>query len=148
MKPLLPILLSLIILVACNDDKEEVRMNNNGALIIIDFIDNYPGIFWISNWSKDEHYPNGFRYKIVSSVNKNTDSAILVVIIEESDGLKTEMTRMEADTSSLKKVGQVFVDGLADEYGLNFQEQDYTHVDTEEMFVIETTKNGWNSSDG
>ena len=116
-------------------------------LITINFKETFPGIYWISKWSTDESYPDGYRYKLLSNVNRETGLAELVVVIEETGGLKTEMSRLEVEVSALERVGQVFVDGLEDDFGLDFEMQDYTHINTADEYEAEIYKNGWHAYD-
>jgi hypothetical protein len=120
---------------------------NLDPLITINFKETFPGIYWISNWSVDESYPDGYRYKILSNVNKESGMADLVVVIEEKDGTKTEMSRLEVEASSLERIGKVFVDGLEKDFGLDFHMQDYTHIETADEYESEIYKNGWRPYD-
>jgi len=128
-------------------ERMSIMGENLNPLITMNFTETFPGIYWISDWSVDETYPNGYRYKILSSVNEDSGLADLVVIIEEKDGSKTEMKRLEVSASALERTGKIFVDGLEEEFGLDFQAQDYRHVRTAEEFESETRKNGWRADD-
>ena len=122
--------------------REKIFMTEN-ALITIDFETSFPGMFWISNWSKDESYPNGYRYKLLSSVSEIQQFAELVVVIEEPDGNKTEMSRMDLKLPILKSVGDDFVKELSEEYNLDFEFQDLTEATTPQIFESKITKLGW-----
>jgi hypothetical protein len=107
---------------------------SEGALVSLDFESSYPYKFWVSSWSADESYPGGFRYKLLSSYNPETEIVDLVLLLEEKNGDKTEMTRLEAKLNKADRVAQIFVDGLCESYQLDFEEQDYSSARTLEHF--------------
>lgn len=112
-------------------------------LIKIDFLNTFPGKYWMSNWSKDEKYPNGYRYKLLSSINHQKDIAELVVVIEERDRSKTEMARMDVALSSLNRIAATFTNRLSDSYALDFDFQDYSTITTAEEFEKLIFQAGW-----
>jgi hypothetical protein len=103
------------------------------AFLRFDFESWYPYKFWVSSWSSDESYPEGFRYKILSGVNSETNAVKLVLLLEEANGDKTEMKRLEADLKKADGVAKIFVDGLSESYELDFEEQDYSEANSKEQ---------------
>lgn len=91
------------------------------ALISIDFQDTFPHKFWISTWSKDESYPMGFRYKLLSARDNRSDYVELVIVLEEPDGCKTEMKRMDIKISAFDDIAWRFVRGFEETYEMEFQ---------------------------
>jgi len=104
------------------------------ALISFDFRDTFPHKFWISTWSKDDSYPMGFRYKLLSVRDNRSDYIELVVALEEHGGYKTEMKRMDVKISSFDDVAWGFVRGFEKTYGIEFQAQDFSEVKTKEEY--------------
>jgi hypothetical protein len=109
---------------------------SEGAFIRLDFRSSYPYKFWISDWNADESYPNGFRYKLLSSYSPETGLVELVLLLEEKNGDKTEMSRRHASLDEADAVAQVFVDGLSESYRIDFEEQDYSGAKTDKDFEI------------
>ena len=112
-------------------------------LVTIDFQDNFPHKFWISNWSRDESYPNGFRYKILSVRNRQTDYIEFLVVLEERSGYKTEMHHADVRSQAFPRISEIFVEGLRDEHNLDFQEQDFSETKTSEEFDVAIKAFGW-----
>jgi hypothetical protein len=114
------------------------------AIITLDFVTLFPHKSWISNWSKDEHYPEGFRYKLMSVRNEASGQFEFVVVIEEPGERKTEMTRLTvAPESALERTARTFVKGLADDYHLEFEEQDFSGIRSEKEFERRSAAIGW-----
>lgn len=113
------------------------------ALIKIDFVRTFPDKYWISDWSRDESYPDGYRYKILSNLDRDTNLSELVVVIEEPNGDKTEMTRMDVKKDALERVANTFVTGLSEDFGLEFEFQDYSSIETAEEFEKAIFEAGW-----
>jgi len=107
---------------------------SEGAFISLDFKSWYPYKLWVSFWSADESYPDGFRYKLLSSYNPETETVDLVLLLEEKNGEKTEMKHLEASIEKADGVARVFVNGLSESYELVFEEQDYSKAKTAEDF--------------
>ena len=111
--------------------------------ISYDFDDVYPHKIWVSSWNRDDQYPDGFRYKILSARHETAKRVELVVILEEPGGTKTEMKRMESGLSDFDRVAQVFLDGLADSYDLDFDFFDFSRCRTAQQFEEEVSAIGW-----
>src|SRR5262245_38724075 len=104
------------------------------ALISIDFRDTFPHKFWISTWSKDDSYPMGFRYKLLSVRDNRSDYIELIIVLEEPGGYKTEMKRIDVKISTFDDVAWGFVRGFEETYGIEFQAQDFSEVKTKEEY--------------
>ena len=111
----------------------------------LDFARFFPHKFWISDWGEDEAYPDGFRYKILSARDEEHGLVELVLLLEEWGGTKQEMHRVQVKLAALDGYARVFWQGLEREHGIEFEEQDFTHVRTEEEFDRAIAKYGWSS---
>jgi hypothetical protein len=119
---------------------------STAAIVTIDFRTRFPHKYWVSSWSKDEQYPQGFRYKLLS-VRPEPDGLIeLVVVLEEASGAKTEMKRLDVSPSALDRTAATFTEGLGEEYDIEFTELDLTKVRTEREFERRVKEAGWNSA--
>ena len=115
------------------------------AFVTLDFIRRFPHRFWITDWSSDEHYPAGYRYKILSSREEPDGPMEFVVLLEERSGQKTEMKRLSISPLSFDHTADVFVSGLADSYDLKFELVDCTAARSEDQFERIVTAAGWHS---
>lgn len=115
------------------------------ALVSIDFTTRFPHKYWVSSWSKDEQYPQGFRYKLLSVRPEPAGLIELVVVLEEASGAKTEMSRLDVSSSALDRTAITFTDGLSEEYKIEFTELDLTKVRTELEFERRVKAAGWHS---
>ena len=116
------------------------------GFVSIDFRTRFPHKYWVSSWAKDEQYPEGFRYKLLS-VRPEPDGLIeLVVVLEEASGVKSEMNRMDVSPSALDRTAAIFTDGLAEEYKIEFTELDLTKVRTESEFERRVKAAGWHGT--
>lgn len=117
------------------------------GIVVINFETTFPHKFWVSSWSNDDQYPDGFRYKLLSVRSEPDNQIELVLLLEEPSGDKSEMTRMDVAASAFDRTAATFIDGLADEYGLEFDEVDATHTRSLSEFEGVVIKAGWQVSD-
>ena len=120
--------------------------DSTDAFVSIDFQKLFPHKYWVSSWSSDEQYPAGFRYKLLSVRPEPEGLIVLVVILEEKSGAKTEMNRLSVSPSALDRTATIFVDGLSDEYNIEFSELDLTKVRSESEFERIVQAAGWSSA--
>ena len=113
------------------------------AIISIDFKDTFPHMFWISTWSKDESYPSGFRYKILSARNNRSGVIELVIVIEEPGGYKTELSRYDVKPRAFDAIAEKFVKRLEESYKIEFEKQDLSAAATFEEYDKLVTELGW-----
>jgi hypothetical protein len=132
---------------AAADGSPELQSGPEGAFTTLDFARYFPHKCWISDWSKDKSYPDGFRYKILATRDARDDTVELVVLLQVTDGAKEEMSRMVVSTARADGVVKAFCDGLAKEHGLDFEEQDFTEATTEVEFEERAARYGWASED-
>ena len=113
------------------------------GVVVVDFASHFPHKFWISTWAKDEQYPEGFRYKLLS-VRPATEGLIeFVVLLEQSSGEKSEMTRLDISPSAFDRTANTFISGLAEEYEIEFEELDCSKIETEHQFCNVVRAAGW-----
>ena len=121
-------------------------MNNDHTsdpLTTLDFATRYPHKYWISDWSKDETYPDGFRYKLLSMRPDPGDFIELLLVLEQSGGEKTVMKHLDVAPSAFDRTAQTFVEGLAEAYGLDFELLDLSAIRTSEEFGRVVAEAGW-----
>jgi hypothetical protein len=118
------------------------------AFIKLDFVRFFPQKIWVSDWGRDATYPDGFRYKILSVRDEKKGVVELVLLLEQDDGSKEEMHRVQLKpVKQVDKYARTFLDGLEEEHGIEFEEQDLSDVRTEEEFERAIAQYGWSSSD-
>jgi hypothetical protein len=113
------------------------------ALVSFDFRQSFPHKYWISTWAKDESYPKGFRYKLLTVHNEQENMIEMVLVLEEPGGLKDEMKRMKVSPSAVDRTCAIFTDGLAEEHGVQFDELDLSTVRSAKEFEQRVTEAGW-----
>ncbi len=140
--------LCLVVSVSCSSRKEDdvserEKEETPEALVSVDFNATFPHKYWISDWSKDQSYPKGFRYKLLTVHHEEDDMIEMVVVLEQPGGLKDEMERMKISSSAAARTCAIFVDGLAKEYGIEFEELDLSAVRSAQDFERSITDAGW-----
>lgn len=117
------------------------------GFVKIDFARHFPHKFWISDWSEDDTYPDGFRYKLLGVRDEKKQVVELVLLLEEKCGDKQEMHRAQVKLPAADGYARVFVDGLQEEHDLDFEEQDFTAVLTTEEFERAVAAYGWSGAE-
>lgn len=112
-------------------------------LTTLDFVTRYPHKYWISDWTKDEAYPDGFRYKLLSVRPEPEEFIELLLVLEQPGGLKTVMEHLDVSPSRFDRTAQTFVEGLTEAYGLGFELLDLSATRTFEDFERVVTQAGW-----
>ena len=121
-------------------------MNNSDVgpgLINYDFERFFPHKSWVSNWTTDETYPDGYCYKILSVRDEVDRNVELILVRSFRDGTKEELHRARVRVCDVDNAAGIFSRGLADKYGLDFEEQDYMTARSLEEFRVLTQKYGW-----
>ncbi len=114
-----------------------------GALVSYDFVTSFPYIGWISNWSADDQYPNGFRYKVLTVHHEPERKIEVVLVMEEVDGSKTERLRLDVAIGSFDKTVRSLVAKLGNRFKIEFEEQDLSDVWTADEFDKRIEELGW-----
>lgn len=117
-------------------------MKDEDTIVTYDFVNTFPFWTWVSSWSHDDSYPKGFRYKILST-QTNTGEGTLVVVLQETDGTKTEVKRVEGGLASILRTARTLVDGLAETYGIEFDAFDLSEVKTYDDFERKARSLRW-----
>ena len=115
------------------------------GFVKIDFVEYFPYKMWISNWAKDQSYPNGFRYKVLTTRNHTDGTIEFVLLIESRDGEKEEMHRCRVKGKAMDGYARLFCKGLEDEHDIEFEEQDFSSVHSQEDFDKMAIRYGWSS---
>jgi len=123
------------------------KRSEQPGFLKLDFARYFPHKFWISDWSEDGQYPEGFRYKLLSARDEKKQAVELVLLLEQRNGDKQEMHRAQVKVAAADGYARVFVDGLEEEHGLDFEEQDFTTVRTTEEFDRAVTAYGWSGEE-
>jgi hypothetical protein len=114
-----------------------------GALVTYDFVTCFPHVNWISNWSSDDEYPKGFRYKVLSVRHDPGCKVEVVVVMEEADGGKIERVRFDVATHAFDRNARSLVANLAARFKLDFEECDLSDVRTADEFAMRIEELGW-----
>ena len=117
-------------------------MSTDG-LLTFDFVDLFPFKFWISDWSSDNQYPDGFRYKLMSAHRESGDVIQFLVVLQQRSGDKEVLSNLDVNASVFDRVATKFVNGLAEKHGLTFEEQDFSSCRTLAAFDAEAARLGW-----
>ena len=117
-------------------------MSTDG-LLDCDFVDLFPHKFWISDWSSDSQYPEGFRYKLMSARREPGDIIQFLVVLEQRSGDKEVLSDLNVNALVFDRVATKFVDGLAEKHGLDFEKQDFSSCRTLAAFDAEAARLGW-----
>jgi hypothetical protein len=110
---------------------------------MIDFATRFPHRYWLSSWSKDDQYPKGFRYKLLSTRPEPSGLIEFVVVLEEPGGIETEVNRVEVSAPAFEKTATLYVDGLSESGNLMFFAVDLTRCRTAEDLERIVSDAGW-----
>lgn len=116
------------------------------GVVSLDFSSLFPHKFWVSTWSRDEQFPDGFRYKLLSVRQESAGLIQLIVLIEEEDGAKTEMSRLEVSPSAFDRTANTFIHGFIESYEIEFTELDLSNVRTAEEFERLVAESSWSKT--
>ena len=114
-----------------------------GALVTYDFVTRFPHVGWISNWSSDDQYPGGFRYKILTVRHEPERKIELVLVMEETSGSKIERLRLDLAAESFDKNARSLVSKLEARFKIEFEKDDLSDVRTAEEFEKRIAEVGW-----
>ena len=115
-------------------------------MLDLDFERVFPHKFWISTWARDESYPKGFRYKLLSARHEPGGPIELVILLEEPDGSKTEVKRYDVDREELDQVARTFTEGFTESYSVQFELHDFSSITEPGEFERAAEQAGWHSS--
>jgi hypothetical protein len=121
--------------------------SDQAGLLKLDFVRFFPHKFWISSWSEDEAYPDGFRYKVLSARDETVKTVEFVLLLQARDGTKQEMHRAAVGVDGADRYIRVFVEGRESEYGIDFEEQDFSEVRLPKEFETLVAERGWQIDD-
>jgi hypothetical protein len=116
-------------------------------LLAFDFTDVFPAKMWVSHWTTDGQYPDGYRYKIMSALHAAENVVELLVVLEQRSGDKEVLEQLTIRPPAVDRIGRHFADGLKQKLALDFEEQDFTQCRTAEAFDVAARRYGWNVAD-
>src|SRR5688572_23515166 len=119
------------------------NISRNYSLATFDFENLFPHKFWISDWHKNETFPDGFCYKLLSTRDERSGEVEIVLLRALRDGQKEELYRARVSEADADKAANVFVRGLEVRLGIGFEEQDYSGVRSLSEFQRLAEKHGW-----
>jgi hypothetical protein len=114
-----------------------------GALVTYDFVTCFPHVDWISNWSSDDQYPDGFRYKILTVRHDPERKIEVVLVMEEVSGNKIERLRLDVAADAFDRTVRSLVAKLAVRFEIEFEEHDLSDVRTADDFDKRIEELGW-----
>lgn len=121
--------------------------NTSEALTTLDFTKRFPFKYWISDWAKDDTYPEGFRYKLLSVRDESEHMIEFVVVLQQLNGDKKLMKQMSISTDAFERTANVFLEGLTGAYGLQFECLDFSTVRDAAKFGDLVCQAGWSMID-
>jgi hypothetical protein len=117
--------------------------DGTAALLSYDFEKVFPHKTWVSTWASDASYPEGFRYKVMSAHHVVEKSVELLILRQRRDGSKDVLKHYDVDPSAFDRVAATFVEGLAEQHGISFEEQDFRGCRSAEQFENIAANFGW-----
>jgi len=108
-----------------------------------DFQTLYPYKFWISSWGRDRSYPNGFRYKLLTGLDRGAGTSRLVILLEEPGELKTSMADICCSQDEIDHVAESMAEHLTTQFNIAFTEYDFSSADTFDEYCRLSKENGW-----
>lgn len=117
------------------------------GLLNLDFETWFPHKFWVSTWSKDNTYPNGYRYKMLSARNEKEQAIQMVILVEETNGNKTVLLDdLMSPVEYFEYMSQTMLKGLETSFHIQFDEGlGLSDVRTSDEFDRRTDAAGWYS---
>jgi hypothetical protein len=113
------------------------------ALLSYDFENVFPHKTWVSTWATDASHPEGFRYKVMSANHVVEKSIELLIVLQHRNGSKDVLKHYDVEPSGFDRVAATFVDGLAEQHGISFEEQDFRSCQNPEQFESAAARFGW-----
>ena len=112
------------------------------AILSFDFVRLFPHKTWVSDWSGLEGERGSFRYKIMSARHAEGDVYELVIVLQNGDRTKQVLKHLELQ-GGVDGTARVFVRGLSQEYGIDFEEQDFSSCRSADEFEAAADRYGW-----
>ncbi len=119
------------------------RITKRNAGVCINFVQYFPHKFWVSSWQKNESYPEGFRYKIVSALDDYMPVIEFLVVLESVNGFKWDVHRFVTSLKRSQENVEMWLDILEKQHGVVFQEHDFSSFKSAEEFEQASHSVGW-----
>ena len=122
---------------------ESINEPDQQGFIHFDFRTLFPYKFWLSNWGTDQSYPNGFRYKLLTGIDRGAGTGRLVILLEEPGELKTPMADLCFLRHEIDHVADSMAEHLATQFKVDFEKYDFSSVNSFDDYVQLSRENGW-----
>ena len=114
-----------------------------GGLPVVDFVDVYPHLIWVSTEGRDAEYPQGFRYKLVSVRREVSQAVEFVLIREVTGGTKVVAIHATGPASKFEETTKGVLERLGAKLGISFERYDLRDVRSFEQFRAKVSAFGW-----
>ena len=118
-------------------------MSGSESKAAIDFKTWFPHKGWLSSWSRDELYPQGFRYKLLAMRPEPRGLVEMLLVLEDAAGSHKEEARVHATAHAVDARAATFTEGLGKHYGITFEDVDLSQVRTEDELIASLKVVGW-----
>ena len=116
---------------------------NLGAYRDVDFQSRFPHKLWLSAWSDRERPENGFRVRVRAVRERESNLVDLVVLVTEPGGLTSEVSTQAYPLAVCDRAASAIVGRYALQYGVDFEEFDFSSVSTVAEFERLAQNVGW-----
>jgi len=117
------------------------------GILSFDFRHVFPHKTWISNWSNDTQHPDGFQYKLMSARREPENVIAFLIVLQKRSDDKEVLHSSEIPSARFDRVAAIFLDGLAKEHGIDFEEQDFSACRDLITFDAAAFRFGWKSAE-
>jgi hypothetical protein len=118
-------------------------MSSAESAAAIDFETWFPHKAWLSSWSKDDLYPQGFRYKLLAMRPEPRGLLEMMLVLEDGAGSSKEEARVHATAHAVDARAADFTEGLGKHYGVTFKAFDLSQARTEDELIDRLKASGW-----
>ena len=118
-------------------------MSSAESAAAIDFETWFPHKAWLSSWSKDELYPQGFRYKLLAMRPEPRGLLEMMLVLEDGAGSHKEEARVHVTAHAVDARATTFTEDLGNHYGITFKTFDLSQVRTEDELLDRLKAVGW-----
>jgi len=115
-------------------------------LPVIDFVKVYPHMIWVSSEGRDQEYPQGFRYKLLSVRRDDTQTVEFVLLREVPGQAKVVAIHAEGPVSKFEQSTRGVLDRLGRKLNISFEQFDLRAVTNFDEFNAKIAAFGWSSS--
>lgn len=103
------------------------------AIVSYDFVDTFPLWIWVSSGQQ------------MILTRQDFGTSCFPLDPRRTNGKKTEMKRLSGPPAAVRRTAMVFVKGLGESYGIEFDEFDFSDIKTSEEFERRVEELEWPS---